>query len=972
MKNIKYIFNFLALTIVVSLFAISFGSVSGATGDQKNDKLNEKDFKLISEARQLTFDGPKSGEGYFSADGKKLIFQSERYPENPFYQMYLLDLESGNSQLLSTGQGKTTCGWIHPDLKKVMWSSTHLDKSFKQKVKAELEERAKPVKGRYAWSFDENFDIFESDLKGKNLRRLTTEMGYDAEGSYSPNGEFIVFASNRTAYDHKLSETEKKKLLQDPSYFMEIYIMKSDGSQVKRLTTSPGYDGGPFFSADGKKITWRRFSESGASAEIYTMNIDGSEQKQITHLNSMSWAPFYHSSGQYIIFATTVGGYSNFELFIVDAEGLKKPVRVTFAEGFDGLASFSPDGQQITWSHRNEKGESQIYLAQWNHKAALQALELSEKNDVKDLAFLDLSAEITSEDAKKIVTELASDKYKGRFTGSAEEQKYTEQISLLFKKWGLKPALGNDFVQTFEFTSNVKAGDKNAAQFMGRFQASLKYGQEFQLVSFSKTGEFNSAPLAFAGFGLNIPATPDYAGFDSYKDIDVKNKWVIVLDEFPRPATKDAKIQQQMLAYSRLQHKITVAKNKGAYGLIVVREGKLGELKFEGSLSDSAIPVLKISASALDQLLQKSSELKDVQSYSAVKSKYESYQIVPGFVFSSQYFKATIDLEAIKGVARNVIGVLQPELKTKALLIGAHADHLGTGQTHSSLAAGEDKNKIHYGADDNASGVAGVLELAHFYSTQKKIKRPLYFALWSGEEIGVLGSSHFVKTYPQFSKRFLAGLNMDMIGRLREQLYIQGVGSAQRFKNLAEKVAVTSKLQLAVSSDPYQPTDSMSIYLGDVPSISFFTGAHSEYHTPLDKPETLNYLGLTQVTNAVRTMTETLLQDPDSAWKKIQVEGDPTKKMEGRSFRIYLGTIPDYSQEGVVGVRISGTTAQSPADKAGLKKNDIIVEIDSQKIENIYDYVYSLQSMKPQVKINLKVLREGQKINLDIVPVLKE
>ncbi len=932
---------------------------------------------LIANKKQITFEGPKSGEGYFSADGKKMIFQSERDPKNPFYQMFVMSLETGSINRISTGSGKTTCGWIHPDEKKAMWSSTHLDTQTAQKVKSEFAERAKPVKGRYSWSFDDQFDIFESDLKGQNIKRLTKEKGYDAEGSYSPDGKQIAFASNRRAYQEKLSEVDQKKLTQDASYFMDIYIMNADGTNVRRLTTANGYDGGPFFSADGKNITWRRFSESGASAEIYTMNAaDGSDQKQITRLNSMSWAPYFHSSGDYIIFSTTVGGYSNFELMIVDTEGKKDPVRVTFTEGFDGLASFSPNGNKITWSHKNEKGESQIYLADWNDSEARKLLGIKAKpqTPVTELTneLTQLKPEIQKTDIEQIVQYLASDKMKGRFTGSIEEKIYTAKIAELFKAWGLVPAAGNNFIQEFEFVSGVTAGVSNTAQFMGRFEQNLVRGVDYQPLSYSKSGNYQSKPLVFAGYGIVAPAVAGYAGYDSYKNLDVTGKWVILLDEAPRPSQKEFAKHTHILTYSRLQHKITVAKNKGAYGVIVVQDNKVGELKFGGSLSDSQLPLLKLQSSIFDKIL-KAGQLK---TYTEIQKQFETYDSVPGFNLPSQYFAASVDLITNKSIGRNVIGVLNDAktIKNKAVLIGAHGDHLGLGQvTGSSLASSKDKEQIHYGADDNASGVAGVLELAHYYSQNKnKLQRPICFAVWSGEEIGVLGSNHFVKSIKNFNQKFEAGLNMDMIGRLNESLNVQGVGSASGWKSLSEKISVLTDVPLNLTTDPYLPTDAMAIYLGEVPSISFFTGAHSEYHTPRDKPETLNYQGLLDTINVVKLYTDALIEKNKSVLKYEKMGSQTDKKMEGRSFRIFLGTIPDYSQEGVTGVRISGVAKNSPAEKAGLKSGDIITEFDQTKIENIYDYVYVLQSVKPSLKTNIKISRNQKIETLEITPALKD
>ncbi|MBC7457595.1 MAG: PD40 domain-containing protein, partial [Bdellovibrionaceae bacterium] len=399
--------------ILISLMTLSYFVYAENKGaDTQINKISDIKNTLITNSRQITFVGPRSGEGYFSADGKKMVFQSEREPGNPFYQMYLLDIASGTTEKISTGSGKTTCGWIHPNGKTILWSSTHLDKDFKKKVKAEYLEREKPVKGKYAWSFDDKFEIFSSDIHGKHIKQLTKSPGYDAEGSYSPDGKSIAFASNRNAYTKKLSEDDQKKLAQDASYFMEIYIMNADGTNVRQLTDANGYDGGPFFSADGKKITWRRFSADGMKAEIYTMNIDGTEQKAITHLSAMSWAPFFHPSGDYIIFASSILGFANFELFIVDSEGKRNPVRVTFSEGFDGLASFSPDGETVTWSHKNEKGESQIYAAKWDDQQARTLLGLPAVKNSSKLNML--SSDIKIEDTKAIVSYLASEDFKGR------------------------------------------------------------------------------------------------------------------------------------------------------------------------------------------------------------------------------------------------------------------------------------------------------------------------------------------------------------------------------------------------------------------------------------------------------------------------------------------------------------------------------------------------------------------------------
>ena len=237
---------------------------------------------LLSNTRQLTFEGRRAGEGYFSADGTRMIFQSERDAANPFYQIYLMDLDTGDVDRVSPGYGKTTCAWIHPDMDKVLFASTHEDPEARQKMQAELDFRASGKQRRYSWDYDEQYEIYEQHLGTAERRNLTNSPGYDAEGAYSPDGSQIVFASNRRAFTDEMSAEEAAAFQHDKSFIMDLYLMNADGSGVRRLTDAPGYDGGPFFSFDGRKITWRRFSMDGSRAEIYTMDLDSGEEKQLT------------------------------------------------------------------------------------------------------------------------------------------------------------------------------------------------------------------------------------------------------------------------------------------------------------------------------------------------------------------------------------------------------------------------------------------------------------------------------------------------------------------------------------------------------------------------------------------------------------------------------------------------------------------------------------------------------------------
>jgi len=353
--------------------ALMAGASVASQAPQAPASYTERDF--LSRVRRLTVEGKRAGEGYWSPDGNRLVFQSEREPGNPFYQIYTLDLTTGETKRVSPGLGKTTCSFFRPHSDEIEFASTHADPKSKQLQNEENAFRASGKERRYSWDYDPEMDIYTYSEKTGQLKRLTTARGYDAEGSYSPDGQWIVFTSMRDAYNRTLSDAEQKQLDTDPSYFAEIYIMRADGSGQRRLTNVPGYDGGPFFTHDGSRIVWRRFDVTGVFADVWTMKPDGTDERRITDFGAMSWAPYEHPSGRYFIFSSNKLGFDNFELFLVDADGTKEPVRVTYTDGFDGLPVPSPDGKMLAWTSTRGGGSAgQLYLAQWNHEKALEAL----------------------------------------------------------------------------------------------------------------------------------------------------------------------------------------------------------------------------------------------------------------------------------------------------------------------------------------------------------------------------------------------------------------------------------------------------------------------------------------------------------------------------------------------------------------------------------------------------------------------
>jgi Tol biopolymer transport system component len=308
--------------------------------------------------RQLTFGG-ENAEAYFSLDGKKIIFQSTREPYK-CDQEFTMNTDGSDVKLVSTGRGRTTCGYFTPDGQRLIYASTHLNSPDCPPPPNQSE--------GYVWAIYPSFDIFSAKLDGTDIKRLTNTQGYDAEGTIAPDGKKIVFTSTRDGD-------------------LELYDMNLDGSNPRRLTHDLGYDGGAWHSQDGQWIVWRAnrpktpeeiarykdlFSRNlvmPAKMELFTMRADGTEQRQITNNGAANFAPYFLPNGRQIIFASNMndprGG--NFDLFLINRDGTGLQ-QITFDQNFDGFPMFSPDGKKIVWeSNRNSRirGETNVFIADW-------------------------------------------------------------------------------------------------------------------------------------------------------------------------------------------------------------------------------------------------------------------------------------------------------------------------------------------------------------------------------------------------------------------------------------------------------------------------------------------------------------------------------------------------------------------------------------------------------------------------------
>ncbi len=946
---------------------------------------------FLSRTRQLTLEGRRAGEGYFNADGTKLIFQSEREPDNPFYQIYILDFETGRAGRVSPGVGKTTCAFFRPGTNRVLFASTHLDPRSADLQRAELAERAAGRQRRYAWDYDPHFDLFETGQDGSDPVRLTDAFGYDAEASYSPDGSKIVFTSMREAYPlERLSDRERRLAEVDLAYFGDIYLMNADGTGVRRLTSTPGYDGGPFFSPDGQRIIWRRFDEAGLKADVYTMKLDGADVRRLTDFGSMSWAPFYHPSGDYVIFASNKLGFENFELFVVDALGAREPVRVTFTDGFDGLPVFSPDGRRLCWtSSRHQRGAgdgAQLYLADWNDAGARAALASAPPRPA-EASVLARTPAITEDELRADVAFLAGEALEGRLTGEPGELRAAEYIARALAAAGLKPLPGRpDPFFEFEFTAGVRPGEANRLALWtvepnphkpldqrkqaGRLEMEFAAGRAFNPLGIAEEGSVEGS-VAFVGYGLVARDDQEEIIYDSFADVDVAGRVVLALRYVPEAVEPTRR--QVLNRFAGLRFKALQARERGATALLVVTgpnspgAGELIGLGLDAGAAGSGLPAASVDLATADRLLRSSGK-----TLAELQSALDPGEPLRGFVLEDSLVELGVDLIKERRTGRNVIAWIEPAggmaPDGEYVAIGAHYDHLGRGGGGNSLARQGEEGAVHPGADDNASGVAALIQIAEALAERREgWRRGVIVAAWSGEELGLLGSGAFCKDPPIPLDRVVGYLNLDMVGRIREnRLMVQGVGSSPDWAGPLERANAVVGFDLKLSDDPYLPTDVMSFYLQQVPSLHFFSGAHEDYHRPTDTADKLDYAETVRVAEFVRRVARELATGQSRpAYARVERPSGPAGGRE--TLRAYLGTIPDYAEE-IEGVKLAGVQAGGPAEKAGLKGGDVIVEFAGQKVTNIYDYTYALEAVRIGEPIKVAVLRDGRRMEVEVVP----
>jgi hypothetical protein len=637
---------------------------------------------------------------------------------------------------------------------------------------------------------------------------------------------------------------------------------------------------------------------------------------------------------------------------------------------------FSPDGRKLCWtSGRTPDGKSQLFIADWNHSLASEQLRSRPQRVLSNAR--SLVPEISQSDLRADVAYLASEELEGRATGTKGARLAAEFIAEQFAAAGLKPAGTNTtFFQPFEFNAGVRViPNANTLTVAGENLAAVfAVEHDFRPLSFTANARAEGE-VVFAGYGLAVPGKSG-EGYDSYAGVNVSNKIALVLRYVPEDV--DTKRRAELNRYAGLRYKAMLARDHGAKAVLFVtgpnspNAGELAGLNFDSSLAGSGIVAASVSSNVVNSLLAGSGRnLKALQS----ALDKEDPHAESGFVLPKMKVNIATAIEHLKKSDRNVVAAIPPANisgRNEYILVGAHYDHLGHGESGGAMQRAGEEHAIHYGADDNASGTAAVLELAGALAKERaekpeQFQRGILFALWSGEEIGLIGSSQFAERPPLALSNMVAYVNFDMVGRLRDnKLSLQGVGSSTVWRKLIEKRNVAAGFNVALQEDPYLPTDTTPFYSKQVPVLNFFTGSHDDYHRPTDKPDTLDYDGLERITKFARAILSDLAgstERPDYLVVARSDSGGGSRE----NLRAYLGTIPDYATE-AAGVKLSGVRGGGPAEKAGMKGGDIVVEFGGKKIANIYDYTYAMDAVKIGQPVPVVVVRDGQRITLTVTP----
>jgi aminopeptidase YwaD len=637
----------------------------------------------------------------------------------------------------------------------------------------------------------------------------------------------------------------------------------------------------------------------------------------------------------------------------------------------------------------------------------------------------------TSQDAPSVerlrahIEYLASDKLEGRRTGSPGANLAAEYIAREFSRYGLRRSIGyltqgmsileadspRRYLQEFPYIAGVTLGENNLFYVNpGRADdmAQFRVAEDWMPLGLSSNGRVQKAPYQFVGYGI----TAAEQKYDSYAGRTMKNTIAIALAGSPDGDNPHGPFAR----YEDVHWKAIAARNAGASALLIIareenlKEDRLAQLRYDNSAGDAGLPVAVISRQLAGRLFGSVAESKNMLLALEAQARAGQYSTVTQAMINSLPING-VSISLSTNIVRrevpayNVVGILDgadPKLKQEVIVIGAHYDHLGRGGD-GSLAPRE--GEIHHGADDNASGVAGVLELARLFISQgQRPRRTIVFMAFSGEEEGLLGSNYYVNHPIMPLANTVAMINMDMIGRMKDnKLIIGGVGTAAEWRslveaqNLAQSLTVNvgagsaagatglpmviaangrpivtrdaaKQFQLTLNDDGFGPSDHSSFYANLIPVLFFWTGSLDDYHKPSDLADRINYTDEARILGLVARVVHDL-----DANDKRPVYALAKSESTGRAtgFRVYLGTIPNYADSND-GLLLDGVRDESPAAKAGIKAGDKIVKLAGREIRNVYDYTYALGEMKAGEEYEVELMRAGERMKLKITPAARK
>ncbi len=563
---------------------------------------------------------------------------------------------------------------------------------------------------------------------------------------------------------------------------------------------------------------------------------------------------------------------------------------------------------------------------------------------------------VSSSQLKKHIEILASETMKGRYPGTAEDRLAAEYIRNQFKSAGLQ-LLFRDGLQQFGIVTGTELGDENYLTF-DHYRTLC--GTDYTPLPFSSNGMLE-AGVAYIGYGIRVEH--EQIKWDDYHGIDVTGKWVMILRGKP-PHSNSARFLDPI---TEDFGKAVFAKDMGAKGVILVNQGLTNREdtleKLTGKVGGAGIPVIQLTRETADKLLQSSNEsLYNLETYHAKQRNSKS------FLLKSK-INAAVELKDRKIQTYNVAGMIRgqhPVHRNEFIVIGAHYDHLGMGGSGSRRP---DSVAVHPGADDNASGVAAIIEIARNLSLQKRtLQRSIIFVAFGAEEKGLIGSKYFIANPPVELRNIRLLVNLDMIGRLRENntLQLGGTGTAAEMEDIISRVFHNSTLELAKYPEGLGPSDHASFYGQDIPVLFFSTGPHMDYHTPQDTPDKIHYEGMKAITSSVLHL---IMHASEGSQLLTFTEAGPkiSTPRHGQQRRVSLGLMPDFTAQGIEGMRADIITKGRAADRAGMKNGDVIVGINGLPVRNLEEYMFRLSQLEAGQSIHVEIIRDEKREILLII-----